>query len=295
MSMSRYTESRLSILKLFLIVMLLVSCAPKVVEQATAPTPQILPATPAPMATARPIVINSRDDLQSITKEIAAAAPAVAQARADELWQYLVKEQHAPLIFGQTVIFFYKGQANQVQWRGTFNGCGTAGLAGQRIGQTDLWVSVAEFPPASRVEYKIVVNDKDWVVDSANPHTAFSGMTGVNNVVTLPGFTVTDESKKRNDVTPGKLTGEISIASQSLGYAVNYWVYTPVGYENLKQLPVLVVLDGNDFVDERMGAMPNVLDNLIADNRIEPVIAVFVDARDPNNQQFNRREEEFLV
>ena len=119
--MSRYTESRLSILKLFLIVMLLVSCAPKVVEQATAPTPQILPATPAPMATARPIVINSRDDLQTITREITAAEPIAAQARADELWQYLVKGQQVPLIFGQAVIFFYTGQADQVQWRGTFN------------------------------------------------------------------------------------------------------------------------------------------------------------------------------
>src|SRR5512135_284302 len=295
MSMSRQMKSRFVILKLFLIVMLLVSCSPGTVEHATAPTPQILPATPSPIATAKPIVINTRDDLQSITREIATAEPSAAQARADELWQYLVKEQRAPLIFGQTVIFFYKGQANQVQWRGTFNGWGTPGLAGQRIGQTDLWVSVAEFPPASRVEYKIVLNDKDWVVDSANPKTTFSGMTGVNNVVTLPGFTVTDESKKRNDVTPGKLTGEISIASQSLGYTVNYWVYTPAGYQNLKQLPVLYILDGNDFVDERMGAMPNVLDNLIADKRIEPVIAVFVDTRDPNNQQFNRREEEFLV
>ena len=150
-------------------------------------------------------------------------------------------------------------------------------------------------PADSRAAYKIVINDKDWLADPVNPHTTFSGVSGDNSVVTMPDFKVTDESQKRNDVTPGKLTGEYSITSTHLGYAVNYWVYIPLGYDNRRQLPVLYALDGNDFVDERMGAMPTILDNLIAEKRIEPIIAVFIDARDPNNPQFNRREEEFLA
>ncbi|HET7377373.1 MAG TPA: hypothetical protein VFK30_11740 [Anaerolineae bacterium] len=108
---------------------LIVGCANSPAIYPTAsPAPQIapinpptaIPATATPVV-ARPIVINSRDDLQSITREIVAAEPIAAQARADELWQYLVKEERVPLIFGQTVIFFYKGQADQVQWRGMFN------------------------------------------------------------------------------------------------------------------------------------------------------------------------------
>jgi len=43
------------------------------------------------------------------------------------------------------------------------------------------------------------------------------------------------------------------------------------------------------------GALPNILDNLIADDRIRPVLAVFVDAREPGNPQVNRRETEFLL
>jgi len=211
------------------------------------------------------------------------------------LWQTLVSSQRVPLILRTQVVFFYKGQAQQVNWRGSFNNWGVPGLDGVRIGQTDLWFAFLELPEASRAEYKIVLNGKDWLVDPVNSNTTFNGMTGVNNVVALPGFTVTDESQKRSGVTPGTVIGGLSIASQYLGYTVNYWVYTPVGYENLKQLPVLYVLDGNDFIDERMGAPPNVLDNLIAGGRIRPVLAVFVDARDPNNLQFNRREDEFLV
>lgn len=55
------------------------------------------------------------------------------------------------------------------------------------------------------------------------------------------------------------------------------------------------MLDGNDFLDERMGSLPNVLDNMTADGRIEPVLVVFIDSREPGHPEKNRREDEFLV
>ncbi len=268
-------------------------------------TATVAPATAAPVKattpaataipTARPIVIDTLQDLRTVVRDIATAAPAAAQARADALWQALVAGRRVPLILGQQVVFFYKGDAGQVEWRGAFNGWGAPGLRGGRIGQTDLWTGQIELPAASRVEYKIVLNGQDWIVDPANPNAQVSGLTGDNNVVIMPGFSVSDESDRRAGVTPGTLTAGLSIASQALGYTVNYWVYAPAGYEGLEQLPVLYVLDGNDFVDERMGALPNVLDNLIAGGQIQPVLAVFVDAREPGESQRNRREDEFLA
>jgi enterochelin esterase-like enzyme len=246
-------------------------------------------------STAEPIQIESFNDLQRIFKKIASAEPVKAQTIADDLYQTLASNQQTPWTSGKKVIFFYKGQAEQVDWRGSFNNWSVPGLVGSRIGETDLWIAYTELPEASRAEYKIVLNNKDLVVDSANPNTTFNGMTGINNVVALPGFSVTDESKKRINVAQGALTGDMSLDSQALGYTVNYRVYTPADYENLDSLPVLYVLDGNDFVDERMGALPTILDNMIADKRIRPVIAVFVDAREPGNPQHNRREDEFLV
>jgi enterochelin esterase-like enzyme len=257
---------------------------------ATTVSPTITPSVPA-----EPIVIDTLQDLRAIVRRIATAAPVPAQAQADALWQTLVSSQRVPLTLGDQVVFFYKGEARQVNWRGVFNGWGAPGLEGGRIGQTDLWIGQLALPAASRIEYKIVLDDQDWLVDPANPNTTFSGLTGVNNVVVMSGFTVTDNSQKRSDVAPGTLTGGLSMTSQYLGYIVNYWVYTPAGYENLKELPVLYVLDGNDFVDDRMGALPNILDNLIASGRIQPMLAVFVDAREPDDPQHNRREDEFLV
>lgn len=121
------------------------------------------------------------------------------------MWQTLVTEQRVPLILDQTVVFLYKGRVERVEWRGDFNAWAAPGLEGKRIGQSDLWVGITELPPASRAAYNIIIDGKDWLADPANAHTGFSGLTGVNSVVTMPGFTVTDESQKRNDVTPGKL------------------------------------------------------------------------------------------
>ena len=248
------------------------------------------PGTPQP-----PGSIESLDDLRTILREIGAASPAAGRERVDRLWEELAQDGRVPLVLGNDVVFLYRGEADKIHWRGSFNGWSEPGLAGSRVGSTDLWVAWTTLPPESRIEYKIVRDGTDWLVDPVNPRTAYSGLTGNNNVVALPGFRVTDESAKRADVAPGTLDADHSIVSRHLQDTVHYWVYTPAGYETLERLPVLYMLDGNDFVDERMGALPTILDNLIADGRIEPLIAVFVDAREPGNPQNNRREDEFLA
>lgn len=282
---SGHLIARMASLSLILI-LILASCTPGTTSQPTAE---------ATGEVSRPVVIHTLHDLQTVLKEIDQADPAEAQARAEEMWQVLVDTDRVPLVLGTQVFFLYMGEADQVHWRGSFNGWNAPGVEGYRVGETDLWMGTTEFPPASRAEYKIVVDEDEWLVDPANPHTTFSGLTGANNVVTLPGFRVTDESQERSNVTHGSLTDGLSIDSRFLGYIVNYRVYTPAGYEGLENLPVIYILDGNDFIDERMGALPNVLDNMLADRQIEPVLAVFIDQRDPQNPDYNRREDEFLV
>jgi enterochelin esterase-like enzyme len=251
-------------------------------------------ATAAPVPSAAPIVIGSVTDLHTLVRRIATAPPAEAQALADRLYQAALS-QGEPLVLDDQVVFLYQGAAQKVQWRGAFSGWQAPGVEGARVGSTDLWIGQMALPAASRVEYKIVLNDKDWLVDPANPHTQISGLTGDNNVISMPGFTVTDFSQPQPGAPAGTLVGGQPINSRYLGYTVNYTVYTPAGYQNLMQLPVLYVLDGNDFVDPRMGAMPAVLDNLMAAGRMGPVIAVFVDEREPGNPSHNRREDEFLA
>jgi enterochelin esterase-like enzyme len=277
-----------NVILLLMSLSILIACAP---QQTTSTTE---PATMAGVASA-PVAIDSFEQMREIFSEIRTLPAEEAQARADQVWQSLVASERVPLVLGTQVIFFYKGKADQVSWSGSFNKWSNPGLVGSRIGQTDLWLAYTEFPQASRAEYKIILNGKDWIVDPENQHTTFSGLTGANNVVALEGFSVSDDSDRRNDISHGSLTDNLTINSKALGYEINYRVYLPAGFENMGKLPAIYVLDGNDFSDDRMGALPNILDNLIADKRINPVMAVFIDAREPGNLQKNRREDEFLV
>jgi inosine-uridine nucleoside N-ribohydrolase/enterochelin esterase-like enzyme len=234
------------------------------------------------------------DDFQGRIAAIEQADAAQAQALADSLWQSLTAQGRIPLLFGERVFFLYKGAANSVTWRGDFTGWESGpGLEGKRVGDSDLWMAETTLPVDARANYKIVLDGKDWILDPANPLIQPGGL-GDNNILAMPEFTVTTDTARRDDVASGTLSDDLTIESENLGYAVNYQVYTPAGYEELSGLPVVYVTDGNDWVYEPYGAMAVVLDNLIADGRIEPVMAVFIDAREPGNPQNNRREQEFL-
>lgn len=90
----------------------------------------------------------------------------------------------------------------------------------------------------------------------------------------------------------GIVTDDIRITSEALGYDLQYRVYLPEGYDSRADHSVLFLTDGQNYLSR--GRMPRVLDRLIGDGGIEPVIAVFVDPRDPDNLETNRRTAQFF-
>lgn len=88
----------------------------------------------------------------------------------------------------------------------------------------------------------------------------------------------------------GNLSENQIISSQILGYDLTYRVYTPAGYDKLDKLPVIYLTDGQWYISE--GSMPQIMDKLIKEKAIRPVIAVFVDNRDPETGE-NKRNAQF--
>lgn len=265
------------------------------------PTSAILPTTAPSTVIPTPDFTKPLGDLtaqtnagwQQFVASLQADDAARAQARADAFWE-LVKNRRVPLITADGVVFLYKGDAQSVSWRGDFNFYVSAGsILGKRINGTDLWYGIAKFPRDSRTEYQVVVNDSDGQLDPANPRTRKGGF-GTNSVLTMPDFSVTDYTQTRADVPHGAVTDWITLDSKAWGASINYRVYTPPSYENGDRFPVLYVTDGNDFGDPGIGRMPAVLDNLIGDGKIAPVMAVFIDARNPADPSDNQREIQFL-
>lgn len=82
------------------------------------------------------------------------------------------------------------------------------------------------------------------------------------------------------------------IRSQILDYGLQFWVYTPPGHESMDKLPALYVSDGAWYL--KRGGLAVIADSMIAIGEIEPLVIVFLDARNPDNLDINRRNEQFF-
>jgi enterochelin esterase family protein len=99
----------------------------------------------------------------------------------------------------------------------------------------------------------------------------------------------------RENMARGTLEKDILFNSKALGYQVTYSMYYPANYNRDTVYPVLYVTDGYEYLHERMGNMKVILDNLIADGKIKPVLAIFIDHREPVNRSNNRRMMELAM
>jgi enterochelin esterase family protein len=122
----------------------------------------------------------------------------------------------------------------------------------------------------------------------------WSGLGGPNSELRMPDYNYPEETVRRDGVPRGELSGDVKILSERLGYDVNYRVYTPAGFQSnqKERLPVVYVLDGQEYAAEHLGSMTIVLDNLLASGSLRPLMAVFIDPRHPADGT-NRRMAEY--
>jgi enterochelin esterase-like enzyme len=213
-------------------------------------------------------------------------------------WAQLKTAQKVPLIMHDSVAFLFKGKANQVSWMGDFNAWGydkNFKVTGKRIGH-DIWVLKCAFPQDARLDYKILLNGSEWILDPINPYQQWSGVGGgsPNSELRMPKWK-DEEVTSLPAAASGKITDDLLFYSNALGYQVMYKIYTPAGYENMTNLPIMYVTDGYEYLHPKMGNMSIVLDNLIARKKIKPIVAVFVDHREPVNRSNNRRMKEMSL
>lgn len=233
----------------------------------------------------------------TLTKLVQTSQDSVGAARLDAFWNALVMSRKVPFAIGDSVAFLYRGNAASVRWNGDFNSWGSATQirsSGERLGNSDLWLLEQRFPSDARIDYKIVLNGNNWILDPANPLTQMSGF-GPNSELRMPNYQPSPDVVLRT-TQRGQLSENIRIQSVHLGYAVQYRIYTPFGYEqNQMPLPTIYVTDGHEYANDAMGSLVIVLDNLIAERRIRPVIAVLIDPRNPDNPSQNRRMTELRM
>ncbi len=216
------------------------------------------------------------------------------------LWGDLKKSNRIPFIAEDSVAFLYRGEATSVEWSGDFNGWGydkKFDNKGKQIANTNVWVLKASFPKDARLDYKVIVNGNTYILDPENPNQQWSGVGGgsPNSELRMPGWKEDAALEYRDNIVHGKVKGDILFQSKALGYQITYSVYVPAGHQPKDSLPTIYVTDGFEYMHPKMGNMVTILDNLIVDKKISPIIAIFIDHREPVNRSNNRRMDELAM
>jgi len=250
---------------------------------------------PDPDFVRRQIFDSYGDFKTELLSVVGISDPLQRETELNALWENLSDAGQVPYAQGNQFAFMYRGNASSVSFPGDLNSWNPSAGSAQATNfpGTNLWIREGTLPTDARTDYKIVVNN-NWILDPANQLQMWGGL-GPNNELRMPDYDFPQETVRNTTTPQGTLTSNININSSNLGYNLNYRVYTPAGYNanQLRDLPIVYVTDGHEYVADHLGSMPIVLDNLIAAGEIRPTIAVFIDPRQPGNPANNRRFSEY--
>lgn len=199
-----------------------------------------------------------------------AEGEAIARARA----------HGTPVIDDRGATFVWFGNAREVRARGSWNDWRLADALPLRRGG-GAWAAHLDLPPEAYIEYGLVV-DGEPVADPGNPHRVHNGFDGWNHQLWMPKATRRALALQARRVPRGELRrGRIELGwTAAVPKRRRFDLYLPAGDHDPASLPLLVVLDGPDYVDR--GRLPRTLDALIHDRSMAPIAAAFIDHAGPS-------------
>ena len=82
----------------------------------------------------------------------------------------LLDSQSIPLVEADTIAYFiYQGSASRVGVAGDFNSWNPNNHTFQKVDQTNLWYKKVIFEANARLDYKLVLNGSNWILDPKEP------------------------------------------------------------------------------------------------------------------------------
>jgi enterochelin esterase family protein len=189
-----------------------------------------------------------------------------------------INENSFPLVDESDITFVYRGHADGVNLRCWISGLDTA-QPFQPLAGSDLWAATIELPRGSRVEYKLEIvrnGHHELIVDPLNPVLAHDPF-GANSVCQAWGYKRPNWTLEKPDSRDGTLTG-MEIDSKAFRERRHVNVYLPARFRQNRRYNLLVVHDGNDYVN--YAALKTVLDNLIHALEIPPLIVAMTQSPD---------------
>ena len=207
--------------------------------------------------------------------------------------KFIASRGGTPIVENQTRLIFlvkdHNGQTPRIvgdfnAWAVTPQGYDSnIGKATRIEGSSWSYVESTSYTNA-RLEYGFLY-DKEYTTDPLNPRTV-QAFAGPRSEVRMPFWIAQPEVDELGSAPKGELIAE-TFQSRSLGGSRRVWFYLPPGYaaDQDTLYPTMYVLDGANYV-EKMD-VPEVLDHLIANKTIPPVIAIFSEPAD-RQEEYSR-------
>lgn len=202
------------------------------------------------------------------------------EQRASFVQQYLTTKKTAPIAEQDSLVHFVSyGMVHTVLVKGDLQGWTYADTMKKiDCGDASFFYRTFVLPPDARLDYNLIVDGTE-MLDPANPFIVPSGY-GPHSEVRMPGFVRSPYLFSRENVHRGRIDSmgiNPHIPSPLKQYSLGVRplkIYLPPGYDTLSNLPVVYVQDGFETIE--FAFLPTVIDNLIADQKIKPVICVFI-------------------
>jgi len=255
----------------FAIMLSLIACAGKVPSRSAPPN-------------------RTRPTFPEMVRELTLVPDSAARARAATVLAQNLLDSHTAHVEDSTAFLWYHGPATVVYVAGDFNGWSPTETALLQIPQTMFFWTALRCDPVTRMEYKFVV-DGQWMLDPANPQSVQGGF-GMNSELRMPAYREPKDIVRSPELPEGSLD-TLQFASSVLGRPFQVYVYVPAhSPDRGGRYPSVTVGDGSDYI--ALARMPTILDNLIGQHRLRPLIGVFLDPRtDPQDDRTNTRQTEY--
>ena len=210
-----------------------------------------------------------------------------------------------PLIEGDTVHFIYwdnevsyKPQNSnldirQIKLVGDFTNWGYESIIMNKIAGTKLYYYSITFELTARLEFAFIINDVYWLPDPFNPQQ-IHGTSSTNSVLLMPKYVPPWEIDYLTGIAHGSFEN-MTFHSETTDRDYPITVYLPPNYNanNIEGYPSAYFQDGQSYLT--IAKARNIIDNLIANDYINPIIAVFVDPADRLKEYAFTEKNEFSL
>lgn len=181
-----------------------------------------------------------------------------------------IEEEGTPLIDHDQVTFVWRG-LHSPELRGDITGWQHGEPLTLEHIATGFWIYQTHLPMDAYIEYAYTKGEERYP-DPYNIHKVPDGFGEYNHSFSMPLAEHTDLVHRKRDVPAGRISRhQVETQQMVAGRKRRVFLYQP---QVEQPCPLVVVWDGNDYL--RRARLAVILDNLIAQRRVQPVALAMV-------------------